>query len=335
MNKTWNKLLEFETRDLVERYIKKKHTRSASKRQVIEITSNFIQAREYFRNSKRSDISVKPLLQHYGVASMARGLILSISPQLSEASLKPSHGLETKNWQNHLHQRNFDKLTVAVTNGTFHELQKATNNKSYFKNNSSAVSLSLNFDIPKIGTEIKFSELIETISDLSDEYQSWCEKKLWFFQVQKFDTKNNDYHYHFKRGKYLKHTEELPNVFRDVDYDKIEYRGLFIVASNNTSPQLSQRFYDSFNAGIGELVLTKSIGKNIHLNTLSQLYLLSYCMGMLARYFPSVWMSLSRREKGDGIYPLFIKAMQLIENQFPLTVLEFLTGPYDFEKNCS
>jgi len=140
MNRTWNKLLEFETRDLVERYIKNKHGRTASKRQVIEITSNFIQAREYFRNAKQSDISVKPLLQHYAVASMTRGLILATSPHLSEASLKPAHGLETKNWKESLATKKFEDLTVNITNGTFYELLKATNNKSYFKHNSNGIS---------------------------------------------------------------------------------------------------------------------------------------------------------------------------------------------------
>ena len=331
MNKTWNKLLEFETRDLVERYIKKKHERSASKRQIIEITSNFIQAREYFRNAKQSDISVKPLLQHYAVASMTRGLILATSPHLSEASLKPAHGLETKNWKESLATKKFEDLTVNITNGTFYELLKATDNKSYFKHNSSGISWNINFDIPDLGTEIKFIDLIQTFSDLSGEFKSWTENKLWFFQTDNFESKDDSHHYHFSVGRKIK-PDELKNIFEDEDYNKIEYRGLYVITSDDSHPQFSQRFFDNFNAGIGTIVLTKSIDKNLHLNTLSQFYILSYVMGMLARYFPSVWMGLSRSEKGDAIYPLFIKSMELVESYFPLTVLEYLEGPYDFEK---
>lgn len=332
MNKTWNKLLEFETRDLVERFIQKKHNRKASARQILEITSNFIQAREYFINSKKSNISVKPLLQYYAVTSMARGLILATSPKLSESALQPHHGLETSNWQNSLTDKKFDELTVIIRNGTFYELLLATSNKSYFKNNSNGISWKFNFDIPKVGEKIRFIDLIQTISDLSDEYESWVEKKLYFFQMESFIPTSESIQYGYKLGKYLKGTDEVLNVFINENYDKFEIKGSNIITSNETHPQFSQRFYDIFNTGTGEIVLTKAIHKDLHINTLSQFYLLSYFMGMLARYFPSIWMSISRSQKGDAIYPLFIKAMEHIENHYPLTVLDFLSGPYDFEK---
>ncbi len=93
-DRIWNKLSEFETRDFVERFIKAKHNREASARQILEISSNFIQGREYFLNAQRAGISVKPLLQYYGVSALTRGLILAIDPQASEAAMKPSHGLD-------------------------------------------------------------------------------------------------------------------------------------------------------------------------------------------------------------------------------------------------
>ena len=78
MTKAWDKLLEYETRDLVERFINEKFNRDASARQVLEITSNFIQGRENFINAKRAAITVKPLLLYYGVYALSRGLILAI-----------------------------------------------------------------------------------------------------------------------------------------------------------------------------------------------------------------------------------------------------------------
>jgi len=332
MDKAWNKLLEFETRDLVERFIKKKYDRKASARQILEITSNFIQAREYFLNSKKSAISVKPLLQYYGVTSMARGLILATSPKLSESSLKPSHGLETNDWKGQLTNRNFEELTVTIRNGTFYELLVATSNKSYYKNNSSGIGWKLKFAIPEIGTDVKFVDLIQTMSDLSEEFKSWKEEKLYFFQMESFIPKNESNEYSYKLGRYLKNSDEIPNVFIEKDYEKIEIKGLNVLTSDENHPQFSQRFVDPFNTGIGEIVLTKPIKKGLHINTLAQFYMLSYYMGMLARYFPSIWMSLSRSEKGDAIYPLFIKSMEHIEKFYPTTVLEFLSGPYEFEK---
>ena len=72
MDKIWHKLLDYESRDLIERFIETKHQRRASARQVNEISSNFIQAREYFRNTENSNLSVKPLLLYYGVNSLSR-----------------------------------------------------------------------------------------------------------------------------------------------------------------------------------------------------------------------------------------------------------------------
>lgn len=335
-DKSWNKLLEFETRDLVERYMKKRHGRSASARQVLEITSNFIQAREYFTNAKKSAISVKPLLQYYGVSALTRGLILAISPKTSEASMKPSHGLDAHNWRDSLSKKKFEDLTITIKNGTFYELLKATSNKTYFKNNSSAISWKIEFEIPKEGSKISFIDLIQTISDISEEYESCFEKKLSYVKLEKFKPITNSNEYEYVVQKYSNDEDAISKIFPKNDFgNTLKIFDNQIIATDKIIPQFSQRFYDNFNAGIGEIVLTKAIDKEIQLNTLAQFYSLSFFLGMLSRYYPSDWISISRTEKGDAIYPLFIKAIELIENYFPLTVLEFLQGTYDFEKKNS
>tara|TARA_R110000868_G_C10837337_1_gene759789 strand:+ start:140 stop:1156 length:1017 start_codon:yes stop_codon:yes gene_type:complete len=335
-DKNWNKLLEFETRDLVERYMKKRHGRSASARQILEITSNFIQAREYFINAKKSAISVKPLLQYYGVSALSRGLILAISPKTSEASMKPSHGLDAHNWRESLSNKKFEDLTITIRSGTFYELLKATSNKSYFKNNSSGISWKIEFEIPKEGSKISFIDLIQTISDISEEYESCFEKKLNYVQLEMFKPTNTSNEYEYLVRKNSNNENAISKIFPQKDFENlIKINNNQIIATDKIIPQFSQRFYDNFNAGIGEIVLTKAIDKNILLNTLSQFYALSFFLGMLSRYYPSDWISISRTEKGDAIYPLFIKAIDLIEKYFPLTVLEFLQGPYEFENKNS
>ena len=338
-DKTWNKLLEYETRDLVERFIKTKHNRDASARQILEITSNFIQGREYFLNAHRAAMSVKPLLLYYGVSALARGLILAISPKLSESSMKPSHGLDTINWRESLSNKNFADLIVKIGNGTFFELLTATSNRTYFKHNSNGINWKVDFDIPKIGSEMRFEDLILTMSDLSDEYQTWKQNKLSYLDLETYnhlgDSDEREYVIHKGRNGH----DEIVSIF-----PKSEFGEYFINEANNKvtiktpskdTPQFSQRFFDAFRLGMGEIVLTKSVNNNIRLNTLGQLYSLSFYLGMLSRYFPTVWISLARTEKGDAIYPLFIRAIEIVESYFPTTVIEFLNGPYEFEKNSS
>ena len=47
-----------------------------------------------------------------------------------------------------------------------------------------------------------------------------------------------------------------------------------------------------------------------------KLYLISYVSGMLARYFPSKWMSLIRNDEGGGAQPLLARATEAVENDF-------------------
>lgn len=339
----WNKLLEFETRDLVERFIKRKYNRDASARQVLEITSNFIQGREYFRNARQAAISVKPLLLYYGVASLARGLILALAPHRSEASFKPAHGLDTIDWQAALASKDFGKLTVSITAGSFHDLLTTTENRSYFKHNSSFVVWPVNFNIPELGTKIQLSDLLNTLPDLSDEFEAWSERPLAFAKIESFR------HFSASEDEYTFSNSVTPETLKAIFPGEL-YNALFpeksygefvsdttqnkirVIAPSALHPQFSQMFRDPFNAGLREVVVTKSIDYKTHLNTLSQLYCLSYFFGMLARYFPSVWISLGRTEKGDAIYPLVIRSVDFIEKHFAELVLEFLAGPYELNK---
>ena len=65
---------------------------------------------------------------------------------------------------------------------------------------------------------------------------------------------------------------------------------------------------------------------NIGMTELFKLYLVSYCLGMLSRYFPSVWMALLRNERGDFAQPLLVRAVEAIESDFPENVLYQMTG---------
>ena len=73
MNKIWNELLEFETRDLVDRFIQKRYSREINANRVQQITSNFIQAREYFRSAEDSNFTVRHLQFQYYLISMVLG----------------------------------------------------------------------------------------------------------------------------------------------------------------------------------------------------------------------------------------------------------------------
>jgi hypothetical protein len=98
----WQFLLSLENRDTIARWFQKIHSREINARRAKEIMASAKQAREYFRNSDRSDNSVRPLLTFYGVAGISRALTLLLRRTGGEESLARSHGLEAVSWGPHL-----------------------------------------------------------------------------------------------------------------------------------------------------------------------------------------------------------------------------------------
>lgn len=57
-----------------------------------------------------------------------------------------------------------------------------------------------------------------------------------------------------------------------------------------------------------------------------QLYVLSYLLGMLVRYYPSIWMELVVGGLHDRVMPLLRAASDLLRERFPVLALEGLTS---------
>jgi len=124
----WNSLSRFQTHDLVRREYERRHGRELSAARTWELTSCFVQAREYFASAKSAAEAVRPLLLYYGVLSVSRGMILFLKPGATEESLKPSHGLRTNNWNATFARQppTVRGLEVVVEAGAFAELAAVT-----------------------------------------------------------------------------------------------------------------------------------------------------------------------------------------------------------------
>ena len=74
------------------------------------------------------------------------------------------------------------------------------------------------------------------------------------------------------------------------------------------------------------MVVTLDFPNGDKLTEFIKLYLVSYVLGMLARYHPSIWMALLRNESGDFAQPLLVDAVEAIENDFAQQLSHQLTG---------
>ncbi len=200
MNDIWHSSIRFESRDIVFQTYQKRHGRTPSAGRVRDITANFIQGREYFLNADRSAITVRPLLQYYGVLALTRGLILTISCQKDAAALKPSHGLEHHDWAGTLKNgvASFGDLAVILGKGTFWELLEATDNTSYFRGNSSAVNWKVSFPLPVVGTKLSFFDVASSMVDVSSDYTIWMDKPLLSAKMDSLTMVNEEGKYEVK-----------------------------------------------------------------------------------------------------------------------------------------
>ncbi|MDA9334799.1 YaaC family protein [Flavobacteriaceae bacterium] len=333
MNKIWNELLEFETRDLVDRFIQKRYSREINANRVQQITSNFIQAREYFRSAEDSNFTVRPLLQYYGVMALSKGLILSLNLSQTEHQLKSSHGLEIKNWKEVLKNKDFENLRISVGEGTFSELITTTENKNYLSANSSAINWASILKMPQNGEEFTLRQVIQYFPDLHKEYDSWLSEKLIFAVIQELKSQTDDGLTHVKFQGLVKDSDIELLFPREYCPDKTiihkNHSTIIKYSNENWSPNITQRWHGAFNIGDGCVIPT--LPNDIGLNLLSGMYIVSYVFGMMARYFPTSWIGIKRVEKGDKIYPFAIRILEFIHEKYPKQVLDFLNSPYDFE----
>ena len=329
---TWYALREFETREITARSYTSRHSRDLNAGKAKEISSNFVQAREYFRNASLADFTVRPLLQYYGVAALSRGLTLFLDPQMRETSLTPGHGLDTCDWQSVLSddQKEIGRLSVRLKKGTFSELLTATKNKFYFRRKSAGVNWYIGAEVPDPDSEFVFGEIAARVPDISQQYSVWTGKPHPSVGLEAYQVDDENQRYEWVVSirnadvNAIFPEEKCPNrtITRDDEKIVIRHEQSFL-------PFFSQK---SRYFGIGDVVICSPLDSTKYFTPLAACFMLSYCLGMLCRYFPTTWIGLARSEKGDAVYPLVTRLFDWIQDMFPSMVVDILRGPYDFEK---
>ena len=329
---TWYALREFETRDITSRSYKSRHALNLSATKAREISSNFIQAREYFRNASEADFTVRPLLLYYGVASLSRGLTLFLDPKKRETSLKQSHGLQIYDWGNELSSGlgKIGNLGVRLTSGLFYDLLTSTNNRFYYRHNSSAVNWSIGAQIPPIGSELTLQEIAARVPDVSNQYNAWTGESFPSILLNSLKVDRASGIYRFtvnKRG-----AGEIDSVFPISHFpgrSVVEDGDNLVVESTSTDGVFFAQRAGWLN--IGDIVLYGPLESKLYVTPLAACFVLSFVLGMLCRYFPTTWINIARTEKGDAFYPLAARLLDWTEETFPAMVVDLLRGPYEFE----
>ena len=331
MNDTWHFLREFESKDLVKRYIKKKYDFELNSAKAYEIVSAFKQGRSYFESVQIADISVKPLLLYYGIVSLSRGLILILNKEARENNIKPSHGLKITNWSDVEASGKLENIIVKTTNGTFRELISATNNKSYFRAGSSGINWHSEYVIQEDQFEFSLKDLSYSFPDLTKTVESWLGIEIPSLELKKLNHKDDKTIIELQgKGK-----EKLSQIFPEM-----LYKNQIITESTHTTnityecpapPHLCQKWKSSFEV-IGDPYVIPPFGTLVFLNDISKMFAVSFIFGTISRYYPTTWNNINSGIKNDVILPFAVNLIDFIQSKFPQTVIDFLESPYEFEK---
>lgn len=330
-HEVWQQLLSLESRDILQKWFENIHGRELNARRAREISASSRQAREFFRNASVSNYSVRPLLTFYGVASLARALSLLLRRHGGEEGLKRGHGLETVGWTHQLSGKisagleGLGGLRVRTCSGLFSDLAKETNNRISIHVRSSGVDWRLNYRLPNFGDEISLKDLMARVPDLNKDYKIVSDDiKYSAINEMTYDSDTG-----FKAKVAANDFEKFKNSYEDMGY-KIERSGdLFIISgtserfSENT-PQFMHAYIDKLFETIPRLFIVAPFpGGNVY-SQLCITYIFSYILGMLARYYPTHWISLIQGEKGDALWPTINRAQRFVEQSFPELAIELI-----------
>ena len=292
-------------------------------------------------------MSVRPLLLYYGALSLSRGVILANNPYKKEESLKKSHGLEPGDWQGTLKGGIKDVLELEIrpTDGTFSELVEVCHNlKTMYKfqgptNNMESGGQNLgDIEFVRDQSMLSLGDLISRLLQTAGMYEEITGRPSKMFRGCRIASHYPGTHFAFP-------LVGIPSELKCL----IDGNNVVIGSSNQIAPGLMQRddaedtlifvhqdrpayefaqkLFPVSHYSSGEyMAVILNFPNGDKMTEFFKLYLTSYCLGMLSRYYPSIWMALLRNEKGDFAQPLLTRAVEAIESDFPENVLHQLTG---------
>lgn len=336
---TWRSLLYFESRDFVCDLFFRIHGRSLNARRAREIISSARQGREYFRSASQASLSVRPLLSFYGVASLCRSLTLLYRRNTGEDGLNQGHGLLTVAWPQHLRGELVDALpainglTVRACKGLFSDLGDAVANRTVFDIYGKSVSIPFKQRGGSIDCEVTFGDILDRLPDIARPFSG------------------RSAHYVQCRNLSCAPGEGLTIIVKSpVDHPVCEeYSSAGYVVEAHDEPYdsdtftslragpdiLQEKFPQIVDARVMRTLagypvphLTSKFHQNIFLPQISIIYILSFILGMLVRYFPTHWTALMGGEKGDAIWPSINAVQSYVEQALPELVLESINNNF-------
>lgn len=337
----WSQLAVYESAELVKSALSKRFGKAPVQHRPLEIAAYVSQGRQYFEAAKNSESLIKPLVLYYGVLSLSRGVILCSDIGLRHDAIVSSHGLSSAGWKALLGEdvRSLPLLPLRPTKGTFLQLANATGNTErslvylFYRERFRLSQQGSKSDVIR-GAEFSFKDVMSRLADVTDLYT------IAFSEPSKAHAAFVLLHPDLQTDYYiLKSSTSEPSLARvrtafglhpdlqircEDQYHHVgDLQGLYFNINKNTSPDEMRDYVLPIKNDMRNIpYVVEPFSDRIVLSTLSLLFLASFTLGNMVRYFPLQWSELVSRGIGDAILPLLRATESLIENRFPELVLQ-------------
>ncbi len=275
---------------------------------------------------------------------MARAVTLLFSKNAGEEALTSGHGLQTVNWRVTLaaeypHQslEKITRLQVQPCRGLFTEFLASTKNTTCVYINSSAVQWRASYTELSSDLIVSLDDILSRIPDLQSQYDASFSSPSNLIPIRKLNYSSKT---GFDIGLGVSSASSVVSeAYTGIGYEYFEKSEVSantsLKALKDNLPLINHNFRRDFEILSPFLVLP--FQKNNTISEIGQVYLVSYFLGNLARYFPTHWISLIQGEKGDIAWPTLALAQSFVEEIFPYLVRELIleaqkTSWYDLEK---
>lgn len=360
----WVRISIYQSRDLIWERFKERHDRDASDGLCRTISSQLRQGQQFFESAKDAGEMVRPILIYYGVLALARALILFDCPSKRVDDLAQAHGLSAVGWSGLFKEGNasaiLPELRIRITDGTFSELGSTTKNAEWTQSNWDD-ELRFGVRSPKgLGSlgwlaegthplpderEITLGEALRRVPDLAFLWEETMGEPAACFPADILILRGaRNMGPNFPPTDRRVEISLIPNFLPLPALDELSSMFEFNLRGFQAlEPAGQQRRNFAADLANGRSVIARlpPVRVNKHwsdylvaplrdgliLSTMSTLFLVSFAIGSLARYYPTAWQGMTVMRKGDRSYPVLKEAVACVERQFPREVADY------FERN--
>ena len=331
----WQRLLGLESHDVVKMWFEKIHARKLNARRTAEVNAAARQAHEYFRNANVSDYSVRPLLTFYGIACLGRSVLLMMKPKGGEEGLTAGHGLETVGWRNVMNGsiaddlKKLGELKMRRRSGLFSDFLAHVGNTTLIYHRSASVNGHWKYDEPNLDIEVSLGDLFSRTPDLWRDYTNVSEPKYANVSEVSY-SEEKGFEVNIVGDRALVIARAYGELGYEVSRDGESHS---ITSDSSTSlkepPMFVHAHAQKMLGVFPQMGLAVPFLGGARFSQLCITYIMSYALGMLARYFPTHWIAFINGGHGDLLWPTVNRAQQYVESIFPELVAEYLAYAID------